>query len=121
MRCEIRRSDRPPQGLTLTICGSLTVFHLKNAISAALKVPRERIQLFLRRTKQLLDEKLDHELIRAQYRKEDGFQYLAEVQAAECPREEMPSYAISNFAKAKNYLLKFMNLDEGTAPSRHLI
>ncbi len=112
VRCALKTGGEG--NVAVPICANLTVFHLKNAISAAVKVPRARIRLYRKKGKLLLTERFDQELVKEHYKETEEAQYAVEIQEAEFARELMPSYAIANFPRAKDSFLRYMRLDEGT-------
>ena len=63
-----------------------------------------------------LTEKNDQELIREQngeVGETNEIEYMVEVLPPEVSSDKLPSYAISNYDKAKQYFIQCMKLDQG--------
>lgn len=108
MPCTIKKEDSKTKNIVIQISQNLTLFHLKNALSARLKIPRGRLKLMEVNKNIVLNEKYDREPI-------SNKGYVVDILPSQLPKQEMPSYNISNCGKIQNKLIEYMNLDEELA------
>ena len=106
--CEIKKEEKNPLKVVIQICQNLTLFHLKNALSAKLKTPKNQLRLKEVNKKIVLNEKYDRESI-----SDKG--YIVEILPSKLRMQDMPSYNISNQPSINNKLIEYMRLDEDFA------
>lgn len=115
IKAEVKRFDKKPTFIAININKTLSIGHLKNAISATLKLPLREFKVRHKRKKAILDESYNKEVIGAAFFNDSGAQLTVEGTKPAIAFRSTPFFVIANSERERRRLLKLMKQNEGYA------